>query len=152
MTKDEAKPHILLVEDARDIREPLARYLREHGYRATTAPDAASARRVMKSSAIDLMVNLGGNVTTAGLNALMMEAANASPGLAGYSDNPHASVDFNHNPCSFIIDGSQTRVNGSRFTNLFVWFDNEWGFVNRMLDAAAAWSAKLPAGAQTHAR
>jgi len=114
----------------------------------------AKAIRVptLNVSAIDLMVNLGGNVTTAGLNALMMEAANASPGLAGYSDNPHASVDFNHNPCSFIIDGSQTRVNGSRFANLFVWFDNEWGFVNRMLDAAAAWSAKLPAGAQTHAR
>ena len=42
MMKDETKPHILLVEDARDIREPLARYLREHNYRATTAQDAAS--------------------------------------------------------------------------------------------------------------
>ena len=56
MTKEEAKPHILLVEDARDIREPLARYLREHGYRATTAPDAAAARKVMKGAAIDLVV------------------------------------------------------------------------------------------------
>jgi two-component system OmpR family response regulator len=56
MNKEENKPHILLVEDARDIREPLARYLREHSYRATTAPDAASARKVMKSSAIDLVV------------------------------------------------------------------------------------------------
>src|SRR6476660_5571001 len=56
MMKEETKPHILLVEDARDIREPLARYLREHSYRATTAQDAASARKVMKSSAIDLVV------------------------------------------------------------------------------------------------
>jgi two-component system OmpR family response regulator len=56
VNKDEAKPHILIVEDARDIREPLARYLREHSYRATTAPDAASARKIMKSSAIDLVV------------------------------------------------------------------------------------------------
>jgi len=56
MIKDEAKPHILLVEDARDIREPLARYLREHGYRATTAPDSASARKVLKGAAIDLIV------------------------------------------------------------------------------------------------
>jgi len=55
MTKEET-PHILIVEDARDIREPLARYLREHGYRATTAPDAAQARKTMKSSAIDLVV------------------------------------------------------------------------------------------------
>ena len=37
MIKEETKPHVLLVEDARDIREPLARYLREHGYRTTTA-------------------------------------------------------------------------------------------------------------------
>lgn len=56
MTKNEAKPHILIVEDARDIREPLARYLREHGYRATTAPDAAIARKTLKNSAIDLVV------------------------------------------------------------------------------------------------
>ncbi len=49
MTKDDVKPHILLVEDARDIREPLARYLREHGYRATTAADAAAGRKVMKA-------------------------------------------------------------------------------------------------------
>lgn len=56
MTKDETKPHILIVEDARDIREPLGRYLREHGYRATTAPEAATARKIMRSSAIDLVV------------------------------------------------------------------------------------------------
>ena len=56
MIKEETKPHILLVEDARDIREPLARYLREHSYRATTAQDAASARKVMKGAAIDLVV------------------------------------------------------------------------------------------------
>ena len=56
MTKDDIKPHVLLVEDARDIREPLARYMREHGYRATTAPDAAAARKVMKASDIDLVV------------------------------------------------------------------------------------------------
>ncbi len=53
---EEAKPHILVVEDARDIREPLARYLREHGYRATTAGDALAARKVMKAAAIDLVV------------------------------------------------------------------------------------------------
>ena len=56
MNKEESKPHILVVEDARDIREPLARYLREHDYRATTAADAAAARRAMKTAAIDLVV------------------------------------------------------------------------------------------------
>lgn len=56
MSKEEVKPHILIVEDARDIREPLARYLRDHSYRATTAADAATARKLMKAAAIDLVV------------------------------------------------------------------------------------------------
>jgi len=56
MTKEEAKPHILIVEDAREIRDPLARYLREHGYRTTTAADAQNARKVLKGAAIDLAV------------------------------------------------------------------------------------------------
>src|SRR5215469_17756554 len=56
MNKEDPKPHVLIVEDARDIREPLARYLREHSFRATAAPDAAAARKVLKASAIDLVV------------------------------------------------------------------------------------------------
>jgi two-component system OmpR family response regulator len=56
MVREETKPHVLIVEDARDIREPLGRYLREHGYRATTAPDALAARKLMKGAAIDLVV------------------------------------------------------------------------------------------------
>ncbi|MGH6873119.1 MAG: response regulator [Rhizomicrobium sp.] len=56
MTKEDNKPHVLIVEDARDIREPLARYLREHGYRTTTAADSLGARKAMKGAAIDLVV------------------------------------------------------------------------------------------------
>lgn len=52
----DVSPHILLVEDARDIREPLARYLRQHGYRVSTAGDALTARRTMRVAAIDLVV------------------------------------------------------------------------------------------------
>lgn len=52
----EPSPHILVVEDARDIREPLARYLRDHGYRTSTAPDALAARKLMRAAAIDLVV------------------------------------------------------------------------------------------------
>ncbi|MDF5909638.1 hypothetical protein P4132_27845 [Pseudomonas aeruginosa] len=40
---------------------------------------------------------------------------------------PHASCDFNHDPHSAIVDGSQTRVSGPRLVNLLAWFDNEWG-------------------------
>ena len=51
-----ATPHILVVDDHLDIREPLAKYLETHGLRATTADSAATARRVLKDSAIDLVV------------------------------------------------------------------------------------------------
>src|SRR3954452_25332750 len=56
MVREDSKPHILVVEDARDIREPLARYLREHGYRTSTASEALSARKILRNSGIDLVV------------------------------------------------------------------------------------------------
>ena len=52
---------------------------------------------------------------------------------------PTPVVDFNHDPHSAIVDGSQTRVSGPRLVNLLAWFDNEWGFANRMLDVAQHW-------------
>ena len=52
----DAIPHILVVDDHQDIREPLAKYLQKHGFRASNADGAASARRVLKDSAIDLVV------------------------------------------------------------------------------------------------
>lgn len=51
-----ALPHILVVDDARDIRDPLVRYLGQNGYRATGAENAAAARRILKTNAIDLIV------------------------------------------------------------------------------------------------
>jgi two-component system OmpR family response regulator len=55
MTKEDSKPHVLIVEDARDIRDPLARYLRENGYRTTTAAEAQIARKIMKGAAIEVV-------------------------------------------------------------------------------------------------
>jgi len=54
--ENNTQPHILVVDDARDIREPLARYLRENGYRASAAESAAAARRALKTSGIDLVI------------------------------------------------------------------------------------------------
>jgi two-component system OmpR family response regulator len=51
-----ATPHILVIDDARDIRDPLVRYLNQNGYRATAADGAAAARRILKTNAIDLIV------------------------------------------------------------------------------------------------
>jgi D-erythrose 4-phosphate dehydrogenase len=105
----------------------------------------AKAIRVptLNVSAIDLVVSLDHDVTLQQINDLLAHAASERPGLLAYSNAPHASVDFNHNPHSAIIDASQTRLCGPRLLNLLVWFDNEWGFASRMLDVADYWRHQL---------
>lgn len=99
---------------------------------------------VVNVSAIDLMLDFKTeDVDVATLNRLLLNTASRFPGLLAYSNHPHASIDFNHNPHSAIIDGSQTSTNADGFANLFIWFDNEWGFTNRMLDVIQAWSDKI---------
>lgn len=98
---------------------------------------------ILNVSAIDIMLKLGRDVTATTLNETLKALSRRSPGLVAYSNHPHASIDFNHNPHSVIIDGSQTRTNGDGFANIFLWFDNEWGFANRMLDATRAWARKF---------
>ncbi|BBO78797.1 D-erythrose-4-phosphate dehydrogenase [Desulfosarcina widdelii] len=70
--------------------------------------------------------------------ALKKAAASRFPGIMDYCDIPVASIDFNHDPHSCIVDGTQTRVCSNGLTKLLVWCDNEWGFANRMLDTATA--------------
>ena len=95
---------------------------------------------ILNVSAIDLVVTLKTDVDAASINRLMAAAADKQwPGLLAYSDDPHASIDFNHHPQSAIVDGCQTRTSGPRLANLMVWFDNEWGYANRMLDVAQYW-------------
>lgn len=92
-------------------------------------------------SAIDLTISTQRPVSAHSINQLL---ANATRGplkrLVAYSEAAHASIDFNHDPHSAIVDGSQTRTAGTHLVNLFVWFDNEWGFANRMLEVADHWS------------
>lgn len=98
---------------------------------------------VINVSAIDLMLDFKSQVDAVALNRFLLDSVSRFPGLIAYSDHPHASIDFNHNPHSAIIDGSQTRTNADGFANLFIWFDNEWGFTNRMLDVVRAWFEKI---------
>src|SRR5690606_10158280 len=82
------------------------------------------------------------------VNRLLQQASESEySGLLGYTELQHASCDFNHDPHSAIIDGSLTRVAGPRLVNLLVWFDNEWGFANRMLDVAQYWLQQLESAA-----
>jgi glyceraldehyde 3-phosphate dehydrogenase len=58
-------------------------------------------------------------------------------GVLEYCEEPLVSVDFNHTSASSHFDASQTKVNG-RWVKVMAWYDNEWGFSNRMLDNAIA--------------
>ena len=104
---------------------------------------SAKAIRVptLNVSAIDLTITTQRPVSAHSINTLLAAAAHGPlKRLVAYSEAAHASIDFNHDPHSAIIDGSQTRTAGTHLVNLFVWFDNEWGFANRMLEVADHWS------------
>jgi glyceraldehyde 3-phosphate dehydrogenase len=71
----------------------------------------------------------------------VMKAAAASGELKGvleYTQAPLVSVDFNHNPASCIFDATLTKVTGGTLVKALAWYDNEWGFSNRMLDTTVA--------------
>lgn len=96
----------------------------------------AQAMRVptLNVSAIDLSVVVACDIDAATINAILQTAASKMPGILGFSTEPLASCDFNHDARSGIIDASQTRVAGKNLVKVLTWFDNEWGFANRMLD------------------
>ena len=75
------------------------------------------------------------------INALVQAAANGSlKGVLAYNDGPLVSVDFNHNPASSTYDSTLTKVIDGTLVKVCSWYDNEWGFSNRMLDTTLAWS------------
>lgn len=90
-------------------------------------------------SAMELTVTLKASVDQADVNAaLQMAARGRLSNVLGYSEEPLASCDFNHDARSAIVDAGQTRVVGD-LVSVFSWFDNEWGYANRMLDVSAHW-------------
>jgi glyceraldehyde-3-phosphate dehydrogenase/erythrose-4-phosphate dehydrogenase len=99
----------------------------------------AQAMRVptVNVSAMDISINVDKPTTTKAVIAAIKAASQALPAnVLGYTDEPLASCDFNHDPRSAIVDLNQTKVVDGRFIKMFVWFDNEWAYANRMLDVA----------------
>ena len=69
--------------------------------------------------------------------AVQQSANGAMKGVLAYETRPLVSVDFNHHPASSIFDATGTKVMGKHFARIAAWYDNEWGFSNRMLDVTA---------------
>jgi glyceraldehyde 3-phosphate dehydrogenase len=87
-------------------------------------------------SVVDLSVTLRHEVTVAEINAAFRKAAESVPlqGILGYSDEPLVSCDYQGDPRSSIIDGLSTLVIGGKLVKILAWYDNEWGFSNRLVD------------------
>ncbi|GAD90771.1 D-erythrose-4-phosphate dehydrogenase [Vibrio halioticoli NBRC 102217] len=93
-------------------------------------------------TAMDLSVTVDANVTIDDVNQTILHASQCRlQSIVDYTEAPLVSIDFNHDPHSAIVDGSQTRVSDGHLLKMLVWCDNEWGFANRMLDTALAMHA-----------
>ncbi|EOC1319418.1 type I glyceraldehyde-3-phosphate dehydrogenase [Cronobacter turicensis] len=89
-------------------------------------------------SIVDLTVTLARDVTVEEVNAAFLKASQEGPlqGILGYSDEPLVSSDYRGDPRSSIIDGLSTLVIGGNMVKILAWYDNEWGFSNRLVDLA----------------
>ena len=89
-------------------------------------------------SMIDLVFNAKKKVTVEEINKAMIKISSGSlKGVLNISDEPLVSIDYNHNPASSTFDLTQTEVIGGKLGRVLSWYDNEWGFANRMSDTAS---------------
>ena len=92
-------------------------------------------------SVVDLCFNTSKSTSVDELNNLVMESSNTDmQDIVGYNNLPLVSVDFNHSSYSSVFDESLTRVSEGKLYKICAWYDNEWGFSNRMLDVTMHWA------------
>ena len=91
-------------------------------------------------SVVDLVFEAKRSTTVEEINAAIRAAATTGPlvGILGYTDQPNVSADFNHDPHSSVFHMDQTKVLDGTMVRILAWYDNEWGFSNRMSDTAVA--------------
>ena len=90
-------------------------------------------------SVVDLVFEAARTTSVEEINEAIRTAANGRlKGILGYTDQPNVSSDFNHDPHSSIFHMDQTKVMDGTMVRILTWYDNEWGFSNRMADTAVA--------------
>jgi glyceraldehyde 3-phosphate dehydrogenase len=95
-------------------------------------------------SVVDLTATIERDADEKAVNAAMKKAAEGPlQGILAYSEAPLVSVDFNGNPASSIFDAPLTKVLGGKLVKIFSWYDNEWGYSNRLADVTAFVAARL---------
>jgi len=106
----------------------------------------ASALRMPISdvSAMDIGVVLAKDADIETVKNLIKEVSETRfSGVLGYTNEPLVSCDFVHDSRSGVVDLQQLRMSGARHLKLLVWFDNEWGYANRILDIATHWGNQI---------
>jgi glyceraldehyde 3-phosphate dehydrogenase len=94
---------------------------------------------IINVSMVDLSFQAARETSIKEINALMREAADGNlKGILAWTDAPLVSIDFNHDPASATYDASLTKVIDGTLAKVVAWYDNEWGFSNRMLDTTVA--------------
>ena len=94
---------------------------------------------IINVSVVDLTIIAARETNVDEINSLMKTAADGEmKGVLAYNDKPLVYIDFNHDPASATYDSTQTRVLGGKLVKVIAWYDNEWGFSNRMLDTTVA--------------
>jgi glyceraldehyde 3-phosphate dehydrogenase len=92
-------------------------------------------------SLVDLTFTAKRATTTAEVNQALRNAADgALRGILAYNEAPLVSIDFNHDAHSSVFDATLTKVIGGTLVKVCAWYDNEWGFSNRMIDTTLAWA------------
>ncbi len=90
-------------------------------------------------SVVDLKFQAKRKTSVDEINSAVKRASEQQlKGILGFTDRPNVSIDFNHDPRSSIFHTDQTKVMDGSFVAVLSWYDNEWGFSNRMIDTAVA--------------
>jgi glyceraldehyde 3-phosphate dehydrogenase len=91
-------------------------------------------------SVVDLCFNTSKSTSVDELNNLVLQSSESDmKNIVGYNNLPLVSIDFNHSSYSSVFDESLTRASDEKLYKICAWYDNEWGFSNRMLDVTMHW-------------
>jgi glyceraldehyde 3-phosphate dehydrogenase len=95
---------------------------------------------IINVSMVDLTFRAARDTSVDEINTILKAASDAGPlkGVLAYNDGPLVSIDFNHDPASSTYDATLTKVMGGSLVKVCSWYDNEWGFSNRMIDTTVA--------------
>jgi glyceraldehyde 3-phosphate dehydrogenase len=102
---------------------------------------------LLNASLTDCVFELARSTTASEVNGCLRAAAESElRGILGFESRPLVSADFLNDPRSSIVDGPSTMVVDGTQVKIIAWYDNEWGYVNRLVELAAKVAASLPAG------